>query len=252
MSGKYIFFHEGFFGFGEAGNFKAFSLMHFIPILLCIGALVLVWKKRDDIAKWEGEKHFRFALSVIMFFLEFSYYIRLLYIGDLSGNYMLLSEMPLDVCDLGIIVCIFMITSKYRFLFGVNFYVSLFGATLACILPQMAISDAGPAYFRYYQFFGAHLLPIFCTIYMMMVHKMKPRYKDIWISFAFLLVLLFPALKFNKEFTGFDYLFMRMDIPFIPSDLNARAVIYSVLVLAVFHIMWFVWSAFDKKRGKDK
>ena len=168
MSGYYTFYSTGFFGFGPPGTFKAYSLMHLMPILICVGLMVLVWFRRDRIREWKSEASLRLCISFLCFLMEFSFFVRLLYVGDSSGKYMMMAKVPLHVCDLGCICCMFMVTGKNRTLFGINFFVSLFGATIACAVPQMVLSDCGPAHFRYYQYFGMHLLPIFGTVYMMM------------------------------------------------------------------------------------
>ena len=144
MSGEYTYYDDGFFGFGPPGTFKPYTLMHFIPIVICIGLLILVGFQKERLRQWKGEIHLRFVLAFLMFVMEFSYYIRLLYVGDFSGRYLMMARMPLNVCDLGLIVCMFMTPSKNRTLFGINFFVTLFGATLACIIPQTVLTEADP------------------------------------------------------------------------------------------------------------
>lgn len=46
------FFSSGFFGYGEKGDFKAFSLAHILPILLGIAAVLLLWKYGKRIRSW--------------------------------------------------------------------------------------------------------------------------------------------------------------------------------------------------------
>ena len=101
MSGEYTYYSDGFFGFGPPGTFRAYSLMHFAPIVLCIGLLILVWFRRDKLRKWEGETHLRFVMAFLMFFMEFGYFVWLLYVGDTSGNNSMMTKLPLHVCDLG-------------------------------------------------------------------------------------------------------------------------------------------------------
>lgn len=247
MSGYYTYYDDGFFGFGPAGTFKPFSLMHLIPLLICAACVVLVWKKKDSIRTMRGEAHLRYVLSFFMFLMEFGFYIRLLYVGNTYGQYTMMTRLPLQVCDVGMITCMFMITSKFPTLFGINFFVTLFGATLACIIPQTVLTEAGPAHFRYYQFFGEHLLPIFGTLYMMIIHGMKPRYRDLWIATGTLLVVLIPAIKMTEAYPPASYMFLRLNLPFMPENLYLRAAIYTVAVILIFHLMWFLWKALSKR-----
>ena len=48
MSGDYTYYSDGFFGFGSPGAFRAYSLMHLIPVLLCAAALIFVWRNADS------------------------------------------------------------------------------------------------------------------------------------------------------------------------------------------------------------
>ena len=246
MSGDYTYYCDGFFGFGPPGTFRAYSLMHFAPIVLCIGLLILVWFRRDKLRKWEGETHLRFVMAFLMFVMEFGFFVWLLYVGDTSGNNSMMTKLPLHVCDLGLIICMFMVPSKNKTLFGINFFVTLFGATLACIIPQTVLDCADPSYFRYYQYFGEHLIPIFGTVYMIIVHRMRPRYRDIWVSTGVLAAMLIPAFWLNEAFPGSDYMFLRLDTTLFPENQYVRAVAYTVLIIVIFHLMWFIWNAFTR------
>ena len=248
MSGEYTYYSDGFFGFGPPGTFKAYSMMHIVPILICIGLVIIAWLLRDRLLNWKGEIHLRFVLAFLMFSMEFSYFLWLLYVGDDSGNYLMMSKLPLHACDLGLIVCMFMVPSKNRTLFGINYYVTLFGATLACVIPQTVLDSADPSYFRYYQYFGEHLIPIFSTLYMMIVHKMQPRYRDIWFSAAALAVMAPAGIYLNNAFPGSDYLFLKLDASIFPVNQYARAAVFTALLLVIFHLMWLIWRAFSGGR----
>ena len=250
MSSEYTYYRDGFFGYGPDGTFRAYTLMHFMPILVTVGLLILVWYGRRRLREWKGETHLRFLLSFAMFVMEFSYFCWLLYVGDDSGKNLMMAKLPLHVCDMGLICCMFMVPSKNRTLFGIKFFITLFGATLSCIVPQTVLTNVGPMHYRYYQFFGEHLIPIFGTVYMMTVHGMRPRYRDIWISVGVLSAMLVPSLALNEAYPGSDYLFLKLDLPLLPDDQYLRAGIYAVLITAVFHVMWLLWRLY--LRGREK
>ncbi len=250
MSGDYTYYEDGFFGFGPPGTFKPYTMMHFMPLLICIALVFLVWKKRGSIRNMKGETHLRYMLSFFMFLMEFGFYVRLLYVGNTNGDFTMMTKLPLQVCDIGMITCMFMITSKFPALFGINFFVTLFGATLACIIPQTVLTEADPSYFRYYQYFGEHLLPIFGTLYMIIVHRMRPRYRDIWIASGALFVMLIPAIKMTEAFPPASYMFLRLKMPLFPENLYQRAAIFTISVIIIFHLMWLIWNAFLTVIGK--
>ncbi|MDO5108522.1 MAG: TIGR02206 family membrane protein [Erysipelotrichaceae bacterium] len=240
MSGEYPYSSEGFFGFGEPGIFRAYGLMHLIPVLIFFAAVVFISRRREQIRNWKHETSFRYGLSFFMFVIEFSYFIWLLYVGDTSGQYLMMSKLPLHLCDLGMICCMYTVITKNQVLFGFNFFVTLFGASLACIIPQTVLSDVSPAYFRYYQFWFEHLVPIFGTVYMMVIHDMRPRYRDLWITSAFLISLLYPSIRLNEAFPGSDYLFLKLDTSLFPADQYIRAAVYTVAIIGIFHLMYLL------------
>ena len=246
MSGNYTYYSAGFFGFGEPGTFRPYTLMHFAPLIVCLICIFLVWRNRDALRNWEGEIHLRFVLSFSMFVMEFGFFVWLLYVGDTSGNNLMMAKLPLHACDMGLIICMFMVPSKNRTLFGINFFVTIFGAILACIIPQTVLDCADPTYFRYYQYFGEHLIPVFCTVYMIIIHRMRPRYRDIWFAVGSLLFMLIPSIRLNEAFPGSDYLFLKLDISLFPESQYMRALIYTGLIILIFHAMWFIWKFIER------
>ena len=48
----YTFYSDGFFGYGEVGDFKYFSFWHFLPIILLIIAVYLTYKNQEKLRNW--------------------------------------------------------------------------------------------------------------------------------------------------------------------------------------------------------
>ena len=62
-SGVYCeFYRDGFFGYGEKGDFKYGSIWHILPILLLAAGVYLTYRYRDKIKSWKGEENFRFIV----------------------------------------------------------------------------------------------------------------------------------------------------------------------------------------------
>ena len=59
----YTFYSDGFFGYGEPGDFKYFSFWHFLPIFLLIVTIIFTYKKQDSIRKWKHEERFRYIFA---------------------------------------------------------------------------------------------------------------------------------------------------------------------------------------------
>ena len=51
-------FFSYFFGAGDSVEFRNFTPAHFIPILLMIAVILLIWGFRDRLRENKNEKHF--------------------------------------------------------------------------------------------------------------------------------------------------------------------------------------------------
>ena len=80
------FFKDGFFGYTEKGDFKYYSIAHFVPLILMIAAICLVWRYRDRLRNWKHEENLRFWLAFVMLLAEMSYFWRLVGVPSLEPN----------------------------------------------------------------------------------------------------------------------------------------------------------------------
>ena len=245
------FYKDGFFGYGESGDFQMFGLWHFLPIGLLILAMVLTTIRRDRFKQWKHEVRFRYLLSFVMLIVEMSYYWRILYVGNDSGKGTLMSRLPMQLCQWGLICCVYMIISLNDTLLGINFFITFFGAILAIAAP-IVISRTGPGYYRYYQFWLEHLLPIYGTYYVMVVHGKRPKYWHLWLSYAGMLAMTIPASILNLTFEEANYFYLKLDLPFLPESYMLRVVIYSLITIAFFHLLWGVLQLIDHRKKRTK
>lgn len=243
------FYREGFFGYGEEGDFVMFGFWHFLPIVLLILAIVLTTRKRDRFLQWKHEVRFRYILSFTMLMAEMSYFWRLLYVGDELGGNSLMAKLPMQLCQWGLICCVYMIISLNDTLFGLNYYITFFGAIIAIISP-IVISRTGPTYFRYYQFWFEHLLPIYATYYVMTVHGKRPKYWHLWLAYGGMLLMTIPATIVNLAVEDANYFYLKLELPFLPESYALRVIIYSLVTIAAFHLLWGLQKGMDHLREK--
>ena len=202
------FFKDGFFGYGEKGNFKYWSLAHFIPIILYGVGIYLIFRYREKLKNWKHEENFRFIFAAVMLLAEMSYFWRLLYVGSSDPEYTnLLDKLPLQVCEWTCIFAIFMITKKSKWLYQICFYVCLTIGIFPLLTPSV-LSKTGPMYYRYYQYWLEHILPPLAVFYMTFVHGFRPKKKGIISAVGFLGVLVVFALICNAKFEGANYLYI--------------------------------------------
>lgn len=245
------FFSDGFFGYCESQDFYIGSIYHILPIVLMIAIILLIYKYKDKIRESKYETRIRYALAFIMMIVEMSYFWRLLYVGSQGTSSTMMGYLPLQICQWGLLICIFTIISKNKNLFGINFYVTLLFASIALIYPVVII-QTGPRYYRYYQFWLEHMLPIICVFYLMFVHNMKPQYKSMYHATLVYIPLVVFALIANNIFEDADYLFLSLKISFLPQNQILRTIIIYLLGLIVFHLMYFGFKKLDKKLLQKK
>jgi len=257
------FFKDGFFGYAEKGNFKYYSIAHFVPLILMVLAICLIWRYRDRLREWKHEENFRFWLAFIMLLAEMSYFWRLLYVGSSDPmEQTLLDKLPLQVCEWTCIMAIFMITKKSKLLYQPCFFVCLTIGLFPLLTPSV-ITTTGPTYYRYYQFWLEHILPIIAVFYMTFVHGFRPKLHGIALSTGFMAILATFALICNFNIENANYLYLAtgtsdgggsaMDIVIkIAPNVWVRLVLLLGIVLAMFFAAYGIAVGVQKLVAKKK
>lgn len=251
------FYSEGFFGYGEKGDFHYFSFWHFLPIVLLIAGIVLTYIYREKISRSKHEKTFRTVLGAAMMFTEMSYFWRLLYIGcsDL-GEINLLSRLPFQICEWTCIFAVLMVLTENKHFFDIDVVVCLTLGILPLFLPAV-IQRTGPTYYRYYQFWLEHLLPIYAVFYMMFVKGYRYRLKNIYKAFVFLVSLGAVCIYLNVKIPHATYMYLQGDdlgetiTGMMPAGQFGRLLVFigieAVLVAIEFAVFYFIHRAQAKK-----
>ncbi len=241
------FYQNGFFGYSQEQDFFIGSIWHIIPIVLMIIAILLIYKYRKQIREFKYESTIRYVLAFVMMIVEMSYFWRLLYVGS-QGKYPdMMSYLPIQMCQWGLITMIFTITSKNKKLFSINYYITLLFATIALIYP-IVILYTGPTYYRYYQFWLEHILPIVCVFYLMFVHGMKPDYKGIFRTLYVIVPLVILSVIANSKIPMANYLYLTMKVPFIPDNQWIKIPILILITAILFHLMYFIFYKIDNRK----
>jgi len=238
-------FFNYFFGKGETEEFANFSLAHFLPILIAVGVILLIWRFKDKIQACKHEKAFRYTLAFMLIISEMSYYWRLVGIPSLDPNPV--DHLPITVCGWAVVFCSFMVIGKSQSLFDIVYFWLFAGSVFALITPTV-ISFTGPTRFRYYQFWLEHTLGYVSVFYMVFVHKMRPTVKGAFKSYGLLGVLTAVAFAANRIIgPGANYLFMARpeDTPSIldilPPNFALRFAVMMAAVTTLFVLAYLPW-----------
>lgn len=247
-----IFYDQGFFGYGEEGDFKAWSLAHFAPIIVAAIAIILIYKNRSAIRNWKHEENFRFIYIFIMLMWEMSYFWRLLYVGPAEpGRHTLLTKLPLQICQWTLITCCFMMAKKSKELFHMDFFLVLSFSPLALLVPAV-ISNCGPRYFRYYQYWGEHLMPIVGMFYMMFVHRMRPQFRGVVYMAILLAIMAVPGIYMNNIVRDAHFFYLKPGyfsmLSFLPDSQGLLAVIYLSAAFILCAIEYSIYKLIVKRQ----
>ena len=234
------FYKDGFFGYGEKGDFKYFSFWHFLPIIILIAAIILTYIYRKKLASYKHEKHVRFILGCAILLFEAGYYWRLLYVGaGDSESTTLLTKLPFQICEWTAIFAALMLFVEYKTLFDIDVFVCLTLGVVPLITPAV-ITNTGPLYFRYYQFFGEHILPIYAVFYMMFVRGFKYNLKTIYKPIIFLVILVIISIILNNNIKDANYLYLASKTKgeslanILPKNMYLKLLIYVGCVFFLF------------------
>ena len=254
------FYSEGFFGYGKKGDFQYFSFWHFLPILILIGGIILTYIFREKIANSKHEKTFRFILGCVMLLAEFGFFWRLLYVGPGTTTlHTMMHKLPIQVCEWTCIFAVLMVLTENKHLFDIDVTVCLTLGVSALILPAV-ILDSGPRYFRYYQFWLEHIVPIYSVFYMMFVKGFRYDIKKIYKPIIFLFILAGFSMLANYYIPEANYMYLQGDAlgeaitSIIPSNQFARFGLFTAITLLLFGIeflIFFLVRYFKKKKEAD-
>ncbi len=246
-------FFEYFFGQGETVEFTHFSLAHFLPIILMIGVIVLIYIYREKIGKYKNEGRIRLALSFAMIICEMSYFWRLVGVPSLNANPV--DHLPITICGWALIFCSFLVLTKNQTLFDIAYFWVLAGSVFALITPTV-ITYCGPTRFRYYQFWLEHTLGYIALFYMIFIHGMRPNVKSIFKAFAAIVVMGIIAIMANAMLPGANYLFLARPestesiLDFLPTNYVVRIIIVVLIISVMFFLCYLPWLTKDIKEKR--
>ena len=244
-----------FFGKGDAVEFHNFTLAHFLPILVAAFGIFLVYRFREKLSMAKREYAFRYTLGFMLIICEMSYFWRL--VGDTTLGANPVDHLPITVCGWSVIFCSYMLVGKSQSLFDIAYFWVFSGTVFALITPTV-ITYTGPTRFRYYQFWGEHLLGYIAVFYMIFVHKMRPNIKSFIKAYIAMAVLAVVAYSANAMLgPGANYLFMAKpeDTPsildFLPPVFALRICVMVGVVTLLFVLAYLPWFIKDKNKVKS-
>lgn len=247
-------FFAYFFGKGDTVEFKNFTFAHFLPILLMVAVIVLIYVFREKLRACKHEKTLRIAFAFVMIITEMSYFWRLVGVPSLGANPE--DHLPITLCGWGVIFASYLLVTKNQTLFDIPYF-WLFSGTIFALITPTVITYTGPTRFRYYQFWLEHTAGYIAVFYMIFVHKMRPNWKSVIKAYVATAVMALIAFVANELIGGnANYLYMarpeetKSILDFLPANYAVRVLFMAAVITLLFFLSYLPWLIRDRKAKK--
>lgn len=227
-------------------DFDMFSRSHFIVlvIFILITAVIFLYRK-----KLNGNKSRRTEIGVIFSLILFEITNHLwMYV---NGVWKIGRSMPLELCNIGLILCVILLLTRNKFVFELLFFIAILGATQAIFTPALKYDFP---HFRFFHFFYAHMIIVWVSLYFTWTKGYYPTFRSV-IKLIVFINLLLPVILFVNKWTNGNYWFLRHK-PKSSSFLDVLGpypwYIFSLeSLLIVFSLMaWLILRKWEKSQGE--
>jgi len=232
----------------DAPEFHAWGASHLSVIFLTIA---IPFALAAIVRRTKSERAERVIIAVLSVLLVLNYVAYLIFVRA-HGMTNWLQMLPLQMCDWGMVVVIVAMWRKSQRWFEVAYFWGIGGTLQAVLTPNLPY---GFPDFRFFSFFISHCGIIVGVIFLMLVHKYRPRPMSIvrvfaWTEFYFVITMIADA------YTGYNYGFLlhKPEAFSILSFLSDWRPLYLVqmhgVALLFFCVLYAPFAVVDLIRGK--
>lgn len=168
-------------------------------ILISIILIWLIYRFQETIRdKYKSVT--RYGLIFVLVLSEFSFHLWFI----INDRWDLTINLPLQLCSISLYSCTFMLITKNYRLFEVAFFISMTGALVAIITPELFF---GYPHIRFFQFFIAHIAIVLACFYMLWVENYRSTFVSVIRSWVTLNVIAIFVYGINR-LIGSNYMFL--------------------------------------------
>ncbi|MCR4435841.1 MAG: TIGR02206 family membrane protein [Clostridiales bacterium] len=193
---------NSFFSADFSGEpFVMFSTLHIITLLVLalLNAILLTSLKRINSRRVNN--YSRRILAGILMAFELLYEAWSLLAGVWSPKY----HLPLQLCDLSLILSSVMLLNRSYFIYEVTFFLGLGGAAQALLTPGLAPYSF--PHMMYFIFFTTHGGIVTAVLYMTLIEGYRPQLNSMIKAFVFCNIYM-AFIAVVNSITGGNYLFI--------------------------------------------
>ncbi|GAA0451400.1 TIGR02206 family membrane protein [Alkalibacillus silvisoli] len=190
----------GLVGFDRAEYpFELFGAPHIVMLLFTFVVAGYLYVYRKHIRE-KYSKAWTYSLITLLILGEITFHLWYL----VHGEWRLAVNLPLQLSSISMYLCALMLLTKDYRLFEVTFFVSMTGAFIAMVTPELFF---GYPHMRFFQFFISHMAIVIACLYMLWVEQFKPTFKSVGRAFVALNVIAFVVWNVNN-LLGSNYMFL--------------------------------------------
>ncbi|MCT4563102.1 MAG: TIGR02206 family membrane protein [Maledivibacter sp.] len=184
------------------GIYDSFSKSHILTLCFILGLIFLMFSNKERLR----EPNTRVKIGRVLAFILFlqSFFLHFWYIE--RGVFTIQESLPLYLCRITVILCIFMILKESYSIFQVVYFWGLGGASQALLFP-----DTGGFLFPHWmfiEFFVGHGAILIATFFMIIAYEYKPTLKSLKKTFHWSYIYLAFVGIFNYIVDG-NYSYLR-------------------------------------------
>ncbi|WP_058308309.1 YwaF family protein [Gracilibacillus massiliensis] len=227
--------------------FHLFSLSHIYMVIITVGLLAWMYIFRENI-KRNYKRIYKNILIVFLILGEITFH--LWYLSH--DRWDVATNLPLQLCSISLYLCTIMLLTKNFKAFEVSFFVSMTGAFIAIVTPELFF---GFPHMRFFQFFIAHIAIILSCFYMIWIEEYKPSFRSVIRAFVIINIMASFVFVIN-QIVGSNYMFLAekpnttsiIDFlgPYPWYILSLEAVAFTIFLLLYF-LLFKIPAFFNKK-----
>ncbi|TFB13368.1 TIGR02206 family membrane protein [Filobacillus milosensis] len=183
----------------ESYPFELFSVSHMLMLAISISLIFVLYFFKNRIRKNHATL-IRNVLIITLILSEVSFHSWFI----INDRWDVNLNLPLQLCSISLYLCTFMLITKNYRAFEVAFFISMTGALIAIITPELFF---GYPHLRFFQFFIAHIAIVLSCFYMLWVEQFKPTFKSVIRSFVVLNLIALFVFMIN-QWIGSNYMFL--------------------------------------------
>ena len=174
-----------------------------IPLIGVTIIIFLLFKYRYVFRKnSELDKKVRYTLGFLLFGLFASHFILRFALYGLDTI-----VLPFHLSSIAMVFAIYLLFTNNKSVYAFVLLAGVLGGVISLTSPVFGYNAS---YYRYYQFFFAHIILLITPLYYLFVHQWLPSNIEVWTGYIILQVLAKFMLLFNYVM-GTDFMFMFLD-----------------------------------------